>query len=531
MRAKPMSALVATAVLGTACAAAAQEKPLRTTGADDPRVVRTETGAVRGTVTGEHRIFNGIPYAAPPVGELRWASPRPAARWTGTRDATRPGARCPQVGEDYAKVTSDEEDCLFLNVTAPRTPGNGRPVMVWIHGDGALGSGDLTDVRRLATRGDVVVVTINYRLGVFGGFGYPGLAGSGTYGLQDQQAALGWVRRNAAAFGGDPRNVTVFGVSWGAMSIGGHLTSPKAKGLFDRAVMQSGETMMDMLPESMGEGVPGRPDYAWLPTAQVEETGRYAAGRLGCRDLRCLRALPVRTVLKVPQIMNMFQSYAYGNETLPRSPSAELRAGRGHPVPVISGATRDEHRLFAAMTRDLAGRPVTAASYRGLLRATFGADAAKVAAKYPPRGHGSPSLAWAAAVTDRMWARATFEQNRLLAAKAPVYAYQFADRRAPMFLPVKTDFPFGAYHAGDMPYLFPEPNVTLSPAQRRLSDQMIAYWTGFARTGDPNGEGLPRWERFDAAARVPHTQSLEPDAVGPVDYAADHDLAFWPSPS
>ncbi|MFC7644303.1 carboxylesterase family protein [Streptosporangium lutulentum] len=197
---------------------------------------------------------------------------------------------------------------------------------------------------------------------------------------------------------------------------------------------------------------------------------------------------------------------------------------------MISGATRDEHRIFVGLFHDVAGRPVTADQYGTLLRAAFGKAAARVRAKYPIAAYGSPGLAWAAVVTDRMWARATFEQNELLSERAPTYAYQFADREAPMFLPLGTDFPWGAYHAGDMPYLFTEKEVVFTPAQWRLSDQMIAYWTNFARDGDPNGRGLPRWERFDRAARVPHTQSLEPDAIEPVDYAADHNLAFWLRP-
>ncbi|MFI7056083.1 carboxylesterase/lipase family protein [Streptosporangium canum] len=527
MSRKLMWAALAVTLLLSACSG----PPARNAGPEPPEadegVARTDAGTVRGTVTGEHRIFQGIPYAAPPVGDLRWSSPRPVKAWTGTREATEPGSMCPQVGSDYAETASTDEDCLFLNVTVPRTPGEKKPVMVWIHGDGALGSGDLSDVRRIATRGDVVVVTINYRLGVFGGFGYPGLKGSGTYGLQDQQAAMRWVRRNAAAFGGDPANVTVFGVSWGALSISGHLTSPGAEGLFDRAVMQSGEGMMDMLAGSMGEGVPAYPYYAWRTEAEVQGVGTYVAPQLGCEDLACLRALPAERILKVPQIMNMFQTYAYGGETLPRPPAAELRAGRAHKVPVISGGTRDEHRLFAGMLYDAAGKPITAKRYRRLLATAFGEDAAKVGAEYTAAGYGSPGLAWAAAVTDRMWARGTFEQNRSLARKAPAYAYQFADRRAPMFLPLETDFPFGAFHAGDLPYLFTERKASFDPAQQGLADQMTAYWTNFARTGDPNGAGLPRWERFDPAAPVPHTQSLEPGAVGPVDYAADHKLAFW----
>jgi para-nitrobenzyl esterase len=181
----------------------------------DPAVVQTDAGPVRGTVTDDHRLFQGIPYAASTAGELRWRPPQPARPWTQVRDATRPGPMCPQQPSSYADVASVAEDCLCLNVVVPRTAGPQRPVMVWIHGDGAIGAGSFFDARRLATVGDVMVVMINYRLGIFGAFGYPGLEGSGAFGLQDQQAALGWVVRNAAAFGGDPGNVTVFGESYG----------------------------------------------------------------------------------------------------------------------------------------------------------------------------------------------------------------------------------------------------------------------------------------------------------------------------
>ncbi|MGV9778172.1 carboxylesterase/lipase family protein [Streptosporangium sp. NPDC003464] len=509
---------VAAAVLLTGHAAERRAPDLTAAGTGaDPAVVRTDAGAVRGTVTGEHRLFQGIPYAT----AGRWEAPVPAKSWDGVKDATGPGAMCPQVGSVYAPISSTDEDCLFLNVTTPRAPGRNRPVMVWIHGDGAVGAGHFSDARKLASRG-VVVVTINYRLGVFSGFGYPGLKNSGTYGLQDQQEALRWVRRNAAAFGGDPSNVTAFGVSFGALAIGGHLTSPGAKGLFRRVAMQSGETMMDMPANSMIPGVPAAPTFAWRSTEDAQAVGQTYAEQLGCRSLACLRALPVRKILAVPQIMNVFQAYAYGNKVLPELPSKAIREGRFHRVSVLAGATRDEHRIFVGMNYDVAGRPVTAQQYGTLVKEAFGGDAGRVTRKYPLASYASPSQAWAAVMTDRLWARGTHEQNTSLAEHTPVYGYEFADRRAPMFLPLEADFDWGAFHAADLPYLFPDKKAPLTAAQRKLSDQMVGYWTNFARTGSPNGPDLPRWQPLPRG-----TQSLAPGAVRPIDYAAEHRLDFW----
>jgi para-nitrobenzyl esterase len=194
----------------------------------DAAIVTTDSGPVRGTVTDEYRLFQRIPYAGPTGGGLRWRSPQPTQSWSEPRDATKPGSMAPQQPSSYADVASLDEDCLFLNVTVPRSAGpeDLKPVMLWIHGDGAVGAGNFFDARRLAVDGDVVVVTINYRLSISGTFGYPGLEDSGTFGLQDQQAALRWVRRNAAGFGGDPGSVTLFGESYGALATTAHLPSP-----------------------------------------------------------------------------------------------------------------------------------------------------------------------------------------------------------------------------------------------------------------------------------------------------------------
>lgn len=362
--------------------------------------VRTDAGPVRGTRSGGYRIFHGIPYAGAPAGRHRWAPPRPVQPWKGVRDASKPGPLCPQVPSPYAQISSTQEDCLVLNVTTPPPSALRRaapaPVLVWIHGDGSVGGGALFDGRRPAGQG-LVVVTVNYRLGVFGGLALPGLEGAGTFGLQDQQAALAWVRHNARAFGGDPGNVTVAGVSFGASAVAGHLTSPGSRGLFHRAVMASGEAMMDMPAGAMGPGVPGYPWYVWRTGREMEDITTEMTSSLGCRrdrperTLSCLRALPVETILKVPYIMNAFQAFGYGNATLPELPPTALRAGRFHRVPVLSGATRDEHRVFVGMTYDAVGKPFTETDYDDALRTAFGASrAARVRAEYPPTAFASP---------------------------------------------------------------------------------------------------------------------------------------------
>lgn len=501
-------------------------------------VVHTDKGAVRGTLSAGHRIFRGIPYAGPPTGGHRWASPRPAHPWRGVRDATETGPLCPQIPSQYGDISSVEEDCLVLNVTAPArsAPGRKAPVLVWIHGDGTIGGGAFFDARRLADRG-LVVVTVNYRLGVFGGFAHDGLKGSGTFGLQDQQAALRWVSRNAAAFGGDPGNVTVAGSSFGATSIVGHLASPSARGLFHRAVLSSGEGMMDMPAGMMGPQVPAYRWYTWRTLRELRDTGRDTAATLGCADpdparaLRCLRALPVERILDVPYVMNAFQAYAFGEGVLPELPEKVLREGRFHRVPVLSGATRDEHRLFVGLMWDAAGPKLGEKQYEEFVTTAFGEDHKDtVLAEYPVAAFPSPALAWATLVTDRMWARGIYAQNTALGRHVPTYAYEFADPDAPMYLPVPgRDFDFGAYHASDTPYVFEDEAARrlFTPAQARLADTITDYWAAFAATGTPDGRGGTPWPGFVPGSAAPHTQSLAPDAVKPVDYAAAHNLDFW----
>ena len=505
-------------------------------GVADPAIAQTEHGAVEGLVQDDHRRFLGIPYAAPPVGELRWQAPRPPQAWSGVRDATKPGAHCPQLAQTFADVESLDEDCLFLDVTTPldASPGTAKPVMVWLHGGGGTnGAGSLFDPRRLVVEGDVVVVTPSYRLGIFGAFGLPGLEGSGTFGLQDQRAALEWVQRNIAAFGGDPDNVTLFGHSYGAYSTAAHLISPGSSGLFHRAAMQSSPAMLDY-PE--GTLMPGVPVVAstWRSAAELEGIGTYVAEQLGCADpktaLECLRALPVETLLTQG---SLFSSYAFGNDVLPEEPGPALRAGRFHRVPVLSGSTRDEARLFVGLFYDLAGAEITAEQYPELIATAFGEDAEAVLERYPLEGFESPSLAWAAVITDRVWALRTMEQHRALAEHVPTFAYEFADRQAPITVPFPPGFPPGAHHNAEVAYQFTVAGreEELTAEQWELARRMNRYWSNFARTGDPSGGELPAWPAFDPEADVPAVLSLAPGDGGiePVDYAAGHQLDFWMS--
>ncbi|MET9022319.1 carboxylesterase family protein [Actinopolymorpha sp. NPDC004070] len=499
----------------------------------DRPVVRTDRGLVAGTTTGDYRLFQGIPYAAPPTGRLRWTNPRPAAHWNGVRPATKPGSPCPQApGEVPGGSTT--EDCLYLNVTSPTSAGpkRTRPVVVWVHGGGfTSGAGSSYDARRMAVRGDVVVVTVNYRLGVFGYFALPGLRGGGDFGLQDQLAALRWVRRNIAAFGGDPHNVTLAGESAGGMSTCAFLTAPAAAGLFQKGIMQSGSCMLEWPANTWYPGMPAFAPYA--PLAEVEEFGKETTADLHCADphtalaLACLRKVEPERLLGVDQPYNM---PAYGTPLLPRDPAEALRTGYFRKVPVISGGNRDEGAGNAAALQT--NQPLTEQSYLDLLTGTFGADAGRqVAAHYPVAAFGTPAQAWAAVISDRPWACPTLQGNQAMARRTTTYAYEFADRTAPnLGAPPPPNFRIGAAHAFDLPYVFDFSGygLHLDPAQQRLSDQMVGYWTRFAATGNPNGPGLPAWRAFRPGDTTAPALATEADGgVRPVDLAARHQCGFW----
>lgn len=456
----------------------------------DPLVVTTETGVVRGFADGPVQRFNGIPYAKPPVGDLRWAPPERPERWRGVRDATEFGPACPQPDGPLVPARR-AEDCLYLNVTAPKGGARNKPVMVWLHG-GAFtsGAGEMYDPARIAAQGDVVVVTVNYRLGAFGFLTHPAL--DGNFGLRDQVAALRWVRDNARGFGGNPRNVTVFGESAGAMSTCALTRSPAARGLIDRALLQSGTCSMYFPKHGLGPDVgPVRP---FVPRAALATVGTAAAAYFGCDrtpdELACLREIDTQTWVASP--FNAAFAVAYDTPFLPADP-ATVAAAR---IPMIIGSNRDEMRFFVALLMWL-GVPVDEAYYRHAVTDTF-ADPDAVLAAYPVgTGPYAPALAWSAVTTDAGWTCPSIADSAALnrPGRPPAYTYVFNDRDAPLFtgdeVQFPAGFPTGAMHSAELPSLFGDHAFT--PAQKTLARRMIQYWTRFAWTGDPNGPGLPHW--------------------------------------
>ncbi|TCC52763.1 carboxylesterase family protein [Kribbella capetownensis] len=525
-----------TAALLTSSAAAsggAAEATTNSRGTPADTLVSTDSGAVRGTLTPDARLFQGIPYAAPPVGELRWASPQRAASWHGIRDATKPGNRCAQA-EGLIDAPSTTEDCLYLNVTTPRDTGAHKlPVMVWIHGNGFIsGAGSLYDAQQLANSGQVVVVSPNYRLGIFGFLAHPALDHggarqlSGNFGLEDQQAALRWVQRNAAAFGGDPGNVTIFGESAGGTSVCSHLVAPGSAGLFDKAILQSAQCTGQ-------KWSPGPPTWFPLPRSEREQNGLDVAAKVGCSDPRtaaaCLRAKPTDELAKWSDV-GVGSGPTVGGGVLPLSPDRAFATGRFRHVPIIQGTTRDEHRLFTAAIETATGQVTTPASYSQEIHTLFDqSDAERILARYPVERFRSAGEALSAVVTDWAWGCPVLDRDRALAAQAPLYAYEFADETAPWFstLP-KPNFPTGAFHGAELQYLFTDEQLPgpSTPAQEQLSATMMQYWTQFARTGNPNAPGQPRWQPFQ---NKDHVQSLDPSRIASADLAQEHQCAFWNS--
>lgn len=483
----------------------------------DPTIVQTATGTVRGVVAPDHRLFAGIPYAAPPVGPLRWQPPAPAKPWPGVRDATRTGPRCMQDASDLEMGRQTSEDCLSLNVWTPPATGEKRPVVVWIHGGGFInGSGRIYDSRWLTTRGDIVVVTLNYRLGALGFLAHPSLGRAGdvgNYGLSDQQAALRWVRDNIADFGGDPDAVTIAGESAGGMSVCDHLVAPASEGLFRAAIVQSG------------------PCQAQLALPEAERISVDYARDMGCGDpataAACLRRIPADKLRKPVWYYRIgddtLSGPVTGTTVLPVDPMAAFKAGKAARVPVLVGSNHDEFTLFVAL-QYLRHKPYGDAQYPQLLAETFGRDAAAVGARYPlARFDGSVPLAYSAAVTDGVFACVADRMAEDLSRTDPVYAYEFNDRDAPAPDPLRAlPFPVGASHSLELRYLFDMGGAPpLDADQQVLSGQMIDFWSQFVRDGKPGDA----WPEFGAEEK---RLSLEPDGNKVVtDFAEKHQCPFW----
>jgi para-nitrobenzyl esterase len=483
-------------------------------------VVGTASGPVRGLANGAVDEFLGIPYAAPPIGALRWQPPQPAASWYGVRDATQFAPHCPQPAGPFGQG-STSEDCLFLNVFTPRhqRAGSHFPVMVWIHG-GALVSGESNDYDPTQLVADgVTVVTINYRLGALGFLAHPALADaygqSGDYGLMDQQAALRWVQRNIASFGGNRHDVTVFGESAGGLSTLSQVASPQARGLFERAMVESGSYSLTQ-----------------ASLASAESAGQAFAVKAGCasQTAACLRSLPVSTILADQDAAGYTPNI--NSEVLPETLRAAFATGNFNRVPIINGTNRDEWRLFVALNA-LVGNPVTASNYQSMISSTLGvpaAVAAIIAARYPLTAFGSPSVALGAVGTDAIFACPALTIDQSVSRFVPTFAYEFSDENAPeLFLP-PVSFPYGAAHASEIQYVMGLPRAAfpkaLSAQQQQLAATMKGYWANFAKRGFPASFGTPFWPLFnDLTQKV---QSLAPPAPQTeTDFANTHNCAFW----
>jgi para-nitrobenzyl esterase len=519
-----VAGVVGVLVLGTAAAPAIGEPgPARD-------LVYTDRGPVRGVVAEDSRMFKGIPYAAPPVGDLRWRPPQPVTPWREPRDASKPGSQCAQA-PIFEFPGSDGEDCLYLNVfTPPRAHGH-LPVMVWIHGGFfAFGSGGLYDGRKLAAEGDVIVVTFNYRIGALGFLALPGLTGespgsqSGNYGLQDQQTALRWVQRNIAAFGGDSSNVTLFGESTGAVSVCAQLVSPDTVGLFHHAIGQSSACTSPL-----------------ATAAEAERGGTEFAAKFGCTDpnqlVACMRGKPTHDMVRQ---WKAGTGPVVGGREVPVQPADALRTDAYHHMPILMGNNLDEMRLQVGLQYDATGKPVTAAQYEELIRGSYGPSAEQVLQRYPVGAYSSPSIALATVRTHEIGVptdtgllstcdHLTMYQTFAARPRAvPVYAYQFADRTAPP--PVEVPgYATGAEHAVELNFVFPNLfGPPLNSEQQALSSTMVRYWTNFAKHGNPNGDGTPFWPRFRSSADV-LSLDIGQDAIHPVDIAKTSNCDFWAS--
>lgn len=480
-------------------------------------MVTVAGGPVRGTVRPDHRVFKAIPYAAAPVGDLRWQPPEPAPPWSGTRDGTRAGAQCPQSGTvlpGFVSPLPQSEDCLSVNVWAPPAGDDARrPVLVWIHGGGNVGgNGDLYDAQRLVTRGDLVVVTLNYRLGALGWLADPVLAAggkAGNYGTLDQQAALRWVRDNIAAFGGDPARVTVGGESAGGSAVCNQMAAPGSDSLFRAGILQSA------------------PCSTQLSTT-AERSEAYTAA-VGCTDpataAACLRELPVSTLQKTAGAPN---GPVAGGPGLPVAPPQALAHGAGGKRPVLVGGNTDEGTFFTALEP-----PTTAGEYPGRLAGAHPAIADRVEQAYPLSEYGGdPHLALSAVTTDAMLACPTERTiDSLRGTGSAVYQYEFADTTAPAPRDMpEVSFPLGASHTFELRYLFDIKGFgPLTAAQQRLADQMVGYWARFVHTGDPATPRQPAWpaRQTDTPTRLA-LRADGPRAVSEPD--RDHHCDLWSAP-
>jgi para-nitrobenzyl esterase len=478
--------------------------PFALFGASSAPQVKTGSGIVEGKKNGAVDVFLGIPYAAPPMGDLRWKPPVPSKKWTGVRKATEFGSHCMQgnvFGDMNFRDAGGSEDCLFLNIWVPAKMSESKlPVMVWIHGGGFV-AGSSSEPRQdgtnLAQQG-VIVVSMNYRLGVFGFFVHPELAkesghnAAGNYGLLDQVAALRWVRDNVAAFGGDPGNVTIFGESAGSYSVSALMASPLAKGLFQKAIGESG-------------GAGERPDPEAAEKFREEKDLKLARSILGVQTLAELRAVPAEKLLNAFFKPGGENNFAFGPDVdghfLPEPTPAIFAAGKQNYVPLLAGWNHDEGSF------DITANPKkpTVDRLKETAQKEFGAKADEFLRLYPATTEAQAQRSMLDFAGDRFiaWSTWWWMEAQSKTSKQPIYRFRFdlrppSDPKGPQL---------GAYHSSEIEYVFGQLDskggIAWRAEDRQLSAEMKKYWANFARSGDPNGPGLPKWPVYSAAEEWP----------------------------
>jgi para-nitrobenzyl esterase len=484
------------------------------------QAIHTQSGLVSGVALSNGlEVFKGIPFAASPVGKLRWRPPQPPAAWQGVRKADTFGAPCMQSRSPerlgpwtrvFLSKMQPSENCLYLNIwTTAKRPQALRPVLVWIYGGGftsGAGSVEIYDGAALAQKG-VVLVSANYRVGPLGFFAYPELTresphhSSGNYGLLDQIAALRWVQRNIAAFGGDPRQVTIFGQSAGAGSVWLLMQSPLARGLFERAIVMSGPAV-----------IPARAITGDRSLAAVEAQGRKVARHLGAQSLEQLRALPAEKIIQDSGCARW----------APIEDGWVIRPGwrPGHEASVINGMVAQDIGIGYYGTGPAPA--VTLKDYNKRMREICGAEASECQKLYPATDNEQAATAIRSALQDR--ARVSLykwgtSQTRL---SPQVYIYYFNQK-----IPWPQHPDYGVFHSSELPYVFDNLRLLEHPwqaADRRVAREISSYWTDFAKTGNPNKKGLPAWPAF----RVGNLTIMQLAArMEPIPLASPSREHFW----
>jgi para-nitrobenzyl esterase len=456
--------------------------------------VTTTSGLVEGVTSSDSnvRMFKGIPFAAPPVGDLRWKPPQPASSWTGVKQASAFGPRCMQgrIFEDMIfRDSGPSEDCLYLNVWTPARGNSAKlPVMVWIYGGGfAAGSASepRQDGERLAQKG-VVVVSFNYRLGVFGFYAHPDLAresgrnAAGNYGLLDQVAALKWVHANIANFGGDPQNVTIFGESAGSFSVSALRASPLTAVLFEHAIGESGAYFGTTLHAA--------------PLSDSEAEGKRFADSIGAHTLADMRSRPAADLMALTlKRKKIYFSPNLDGYFLPEDVASIYAAGKQRHIPLLAGWNADEGSYLQFFDKDAP----TLQNYVARLHKQFGADADKLLKAYPASDDEQAKRSAQELAGDQFIAYSTWKWLEMQDATggAPVYRYRFEE--APPADPLDPHSASrGAYHSAEIEFVFEalaSKKLPWRTQDRKLSEMMATYWSNFAKTGDPNSDDLPRW--------------------------------------